>query len=70
MANGTTITKAEAKIEDLNARREQIRLGGGQERIDKHHEQGKLTARERVDRLVDSGTFQEIGLFAQLNILG
>jgi acetyl-CoA carboxylase carboxyltransferase component len=39
--------------------------GGGPDRIAKQHEQGKLTARERVDLLVDAGTFQEIGLFAQ-----
>src|SRR3982751_3665040 len=65
MANGTTTTRAEEKIDELKQRRERLQLGGGQERIDKHHEQGKLTARERIDRLVDGGTFQEIGLFAQ-----
>ncbi len=35
-------------VEDLHARREQIRLGGGQEKIDSQHEKGTLTARERI----------------------
>jgi methylmalonyl-CoA carboxyltransferase large subunit len=52
------------RIEELLERREQIALGGGQKRIDKHHEQGKLTARERVDELVDPGSFSETGMFA------
>ncbi|HEY7890605.1 MAG TPA: acyl-CoA carboxylase subunit beta [Solirubrobacteraceae bacterium] len=47
--------------EDLHARRAQIRLGGGQEKIDKQHERGKLTARERIALLVDEGTFVELG---------
>ena len=65
MANGTTTSKAEEKIQQLKERREHLQLGGGQDRIDKHHQQGKLTARERIDRVVDTGSFQEIGLFAQ-----
>jgi methylmalonyl-CoA carboxyltransferase large subunit len=52
------------RIEELLERREQIALGGGQKRIDKQHEQGKLTARERVDELVDPGSFSETGMFA------
>jgi methylmalonyl-CoA carboxyltransferase 12S subunit len=52
------------KISALNAKRAKLELGGGQERIEKQHASGKLTARERVARLVDSGSFQEIGLFA------
>lgn len=36
-------------------------MGGGQERIDKHHKGGKLTARERIELLIDPGTFEEIG---------
>jgi methylmalonyl-CoA carboxyltransferase large subunit len=55
----------EEKIEDLRARRAQIELGGGKERVDKQHAAGKLTARERVEKLVDHSTFQEIGLFAK-----
>jgi methylmalonyl-CoA carboxyltransferase large subunit len=52
------------KISALNAKRAKLELGGGQERIEKQHASGKLTARERVARLVDQGSFQEIGLFA------
>ncbi len=48
------------KNEDLIKRREVIRAGGGEDRIKKQHEDGKLTARERIDLLVDEGTFFEI----------
>ena len=47
-------------IADLESRREQARLGGGQAAIDKQHEKGKLTARERLDLLFDEGTFVEV----------
>jgi acetyl-CoA carboxylase carboxyltransferase component len=49
-------------VEDLHARREQAKLGGGTEKIAVQHERGKLTARERIDLLVDPGTFVEIGI--------
>ena len=52
------------KVSDLRAKRAELEFGGGKERIDKQHAGGKLTARERVARLVDRGSFQEIGLFA------
>ena len=52
-------------VDDLQAKRTELELGGGKERIDKQHDSGKLTARERVAKLVDKGTFQEIGLFAR-----
>lgn len=48
------------KLADLDARREAAQMGGGQARIDKQHERGKLTARERLDILFDEGTFVEI----------
>src|SRR3954468_19160572 len=48
--------------EQLHARREQARLGGGEEKIALQHERGKLTARERIELLVDPGTFVEIGI--------
>ncbi|MFH6984060.1 acyl-CoA carboxylase subunit beta [Marinoscillum sp. 108] len=51
------------KIEELEQMNEQAMLGGGQSRIDKQHEKGKLTARERIDLLLDPGSFQEIGKF-------
>ena len=49
-------------VEDLHARRERAKLGGGQERIDRQHAAGKLTARERIALLVDDGTFTELGI--------
>ncbi len=51
-------------VEDLERRREQLKLGGGEEKIARQHERGKLTARERIDLLVDEGTFVEIGAHA------
>src|SRR6202011_5289198 len=48
--------------EDLRARREQIRQGGGQEKIAAQHAQEKLTARERLALLIDEGTFVELGI--------
>jgi acetyl-CoA carboxylase carboxyltransferase component len=51
--------------EDLHERRARARLGGGEERIARQHEAGKLTARERIALLVDEGTFTELGIHAQ-----
>jgi acetyl-CoA carboxylase carboxyltransferase component len=51
-------------VEDLHTRREKAKLGGGEEKIAVQHERGKLTARERIDLLVDPGTFVEIGIQA------
>jgi acetyl-CoA/propionyl-CoA carboxylase carboxyl transferase subunit len=48
------------KIEHLRELKAQARLGGGQERIDKQHKAGKLTARERLDLLLDEGSFREL----------
>src|ERR1700750_330052 len=53
--------------EDLEARRARARLGGGAERIARQHEAGKLTARERIDLLVEPGTFTELGLHAGIH---
>ncbi len=50
-------------IEALEERRADARLGGGQGRIDKQHEKGKLTARERLDVLLDPGSFEEYDMF-------
>ena len=49
-------------VEDLHERRERARLGGGEERIARQHGQEKLTARERLDLLIDTGTFTELGI--------
>ena len=52
-------------ISDLKKRLVKVKLGGGQERISKHHEKGKMTARERIDYLLDPKTKSiEIGAFA------
>jgi len=48
--------------EDLRARRELIRRGGGEEKIAAQHAQEKLTGRERLDLLIDAGTFVELGI--------
>src|SRR5215212_7575027 len=52
-------------VEELAERRERAKLGGGEEKIAKQHDSGKLTARERLDLLIDEGTFCEFGLHAQ-----
>jgi acetyl-CoA carboxylase carboxyltransferase component len=49
-------------VDDLHERREKAKLGGGEEKIALQHERGKLTARERIDLLVDPGTFVELGI--------
>src|SRR3954452_7057939 len=49
-------------VEELEARRAKARLGGGQEKIVRQHEQDKLTARERLDLLIDPGTWTELGI--------
>jgi 3-methylcrotonyl-CoA carboxylase beta subunit len=52
-------------VSQLNRRLEKINLGGGKSKIDKEHERGKLTARERIDYLLDRGSQRiEIGAFA------
>jgi acetyl-CoA carboxylase carboxyltransferase component len=52
------------KREELRRIKDEAMLGGGQKRIDAQHKKGKLTARERVDLLLDPGTFQETDMFA------
>ena len=51
------------KIALMHAKKEHIRLGGGQKRIDKQHEKGKMTARERIEKLFDEDTFVELDMF-------
>jgi methylmalonyl-CoA carboxyltransferase large subunit len=53
------------KIAELRKRTSQEMLGGGSARLEKQHQGGKLTARERIDALVDTGSFEETGLFAE-----
>ena len=49
--------------EQLNARRDEARLGGGKKRIVSQHTKGKLTARERLELLLDPGSFEEFDMF-------
>ncbi|HRP89044.1 MAG TPA: acyl-CoA carboxylase subunit beta [Edaphocola sp.] len=53
------------KIEILNEYRQAALLGGGQKRIDSQHSKGKLTARERIQLLMDEGSFEEIGMLVK-----
>ncbi len=53
----------DAKFEELDRKNAEALLGGGEKRIAKQHEKGKLTARERLDLLLDKGSFEEIGKF-------
>ncbi len=68
MSDEQTISLLRPLVEDLAERRAKIRLGGGQEKIDRQHEKGALTARERIALLVDSdpgtgeSTFVELGI--------
>ena len=50
-------------LENFREKKSKLELGGGQARIDKRHSQGKLTARERIDLLIDEGTFVELDAF-------
>ena len=52
-----------ANIAEMERRREAALLGGGQKRIDAQHSRGKLTARERIDLLLDEGSFEEYDMF-------
>ncbi|MDR0996474.1 MAG: acyl-CoA carboxylase subunit beta [Zoogloeaceae bacterium] len=52
-------------IKRLEKKREEARLGGGQKRIDSQHKKGKLTARERIELLLDPGSFEEWDTFKE-----
>ena len=52
-------------IEHLENKRAAARLGGGQKRIDAQHAKGKLSARERLDLLLDEGSFEEWDMFVE-----
>ncbi len=52
-------------LEQLEQKRALARLGGGQKRIDAQHKKGKLTARERIELLLDDGTFEEWDMFVE-----
>jgi propionyl-CoA carboxylase beta chain len=52
-----------SKIEELRQLKQEARSGGGKERIKRQHEKGRLTARERLDLLLDKGSFREVDAF-------
>ena len=52
-------------LEELEKRREEARQGGGERRIASQHAKGKLTARERIDLLLDEGSFEEFDMFVE-----
>jgi len=54
-------------IEQLESKRQAAHIGGGQKRIDAQHAKGKLTARERIDVLLDEGSFEEFGMYVEHN---
>ena len=54
-----------AKIKELVELRTQARLGGGEKAIEKQHNRGKYTARERIDMLLDAGSFEEMDMFVK-----
>jgi propionyl-CoA carboxylase beta chain len=56
-----------ANIAEMEKRREAARMGGGQRRIDAQHAKGKLTARERLDVLLDEDSFEEVDAYVEHN---
>src|ERR1700744_5039381 len=52
-------------IDKLDERRANARAGGGQTRIEAQHKRGKLTARERIELLMDRGSFEELDMFVE-----
>ena len=62
-----TIRRMATTIEELEQRREQARLGGGEKRIAAQHAKGRLTARERLSVLLDAGSFEEYDMFVEHN---
>ena len=61
---------ADPRMQKLEEMRAQAQVGGGQARIDRQHAKGKLTARERIEQLLDSGTFRELDMFAAHRTVG
>ncbi|HOJ38758.1 MAG TPA: acyl-CoA carboxylase subunit beta [Ignavibacteriales bacterium] len=51
------------KLKELKELREKAKLGGGEKRIQSQHKKGKMTARERIEKLLDPGSFQEYDMF-------
>ena len=64
------MTKIDELLKELEQKREKFLQMGGPEKIKRQHEKGWLTARERIDRLLDPGSFMEMGLFAHSDYPG
>src|ERR671922_2353767 len=60
MGMGIEYTDIQAKLKELEERHRRAELGGGEERLERQHKSGKLTARERLKLLLDEGSFQEV----------
>jgi len=60
----------EKQIEELERRRRKALLMGGEKKIKKQHDEGKYTARERIDKLIDPGSFSEVGMFNHSDMPG
>ena len=60
-----TLTWMNELTADMEERRKRVAKGGGEARVDKQHEAGKRTARERIDALLDEGSFVELGVFVE-----
>ena len=57
------MSEIQNKINKLIENRETARMGGGEKAIEKQHEKGKFTARERIQMLLDEGSFEEFDMF-------
>src|SRR5881227_2604303 len=62
---GDSVSLLRPLVDDLAARREKIKQGGGPEKIEVQHNKGALTVRERIELLIDAGTFVELGIHGQ-----
>jgi acetyl-CoA carboxylase carboxyltransferase component len=63
-SKGKMMSLMKEKVQELKDRRSGLELGGGSAKIEAQHKKGKLTARERIQKLLDEDTFVELGLFA------
>ncbi len=62
---GGVLMSMEDKLNELYERKKKILEMGGEKAIEKQHAKGKLTARERIEKLLDPGSFVEIGMFVK-----
>ena len=53
------------RLRDLAARKAEARVAGGEAAIERHHAKGKMTARERIEYLLDQGSFEELDMLAR-----